>query len=674
MVAKMLNIITWNVNGLASNDGQVPKKRKLFTWLKAHRCDVALLQETHCTDATQQILAREWGGESFFSNGTSDSRGVCILVRPGLDLEVKEIRKDDQGRMLFLKAIFEGKSILIGNNYCPNRDEIESIMLINDWLSEIQADNIVLAGDFNVTLDPARDREWQQQRAIRDYCGRRSRALKETLDEFRLVDVWRKENPDVSQFTFTRGLSRSRLDYFFISENLCLSGTPVKCNIMPPFLADHHAVQLQVCPVGQARGAGYWKFNNSLLADDTFDAELNMFIREAIHQNDTPDVSRVLLFDTVLCMTRGKVIQYASRRKKARNERLHKLEDIICNMSNAGINDGQFQSAVEERDEIIKTKTKENMFRCKVNWAAYAEKSSSYFFSLEKRKANSRVIPALFLNHIKDTGEVSNNTEEMLNECTAFYAKLYKRVPRTADKADEFLDSMEKITTSQREGCELQVTAAELTEALSTLKPNTAPGPCGWTAEFFRHFWDIFCPLFLAVVNEVYESGELPESLRGSVTTLLPKKGKDKRCIENLRPISLLPVPYKIIAKAMALRLKKVVGDLVHTDQKGFLKGRYIGENIRLIADLVEYAKDEQIEGLLTRAPLGYFYNAPHWGGGLFRAPPLISETTGPILKIQTAFERPGKTVEGKQILLTSGSRVTSQVRSKSKCSTFRAW
>ena len=76
----------------------------------------------------------------------------------------------------------------------------------------------------------------------------------------------------------------------------------------------------------------------------------------------------------------------------------------------------------------------------------------------------------------------------------------------------------------------------------------------------------------------------------------------------------------------------------------------------------------------LTRAPLGYFYNAPHSGGGGYFEPPLISETTGPILKIQAAFESPGKTVEGKQILLTSGSRVTSQVRSKSKCSTFRAW
>ena len=205
---------------MASNEGQVPKRRKLFTWLKTHRCDVALLQETHCTDSVQHILAQEWGGQGFFCNGTSDSRGVCILVRRGLDLEVKELRKDDQGRMLFLKVIIEGKSTLLGNIYCPNRDEIDSIMRINDWLSEMQTDNIVLAGDFNVTLDPARDRDWSQQRAIRDYCGQRSRALKETLDEFRLVDVWRKENPNESQFTFTRGSSRSRLDYFFISENL----------------------------------------------------------------------------------------------------------------------------------------------------------------------------------------------------------------------------------------------------------------------------------------------------------------------------------------------------------------------------------------------------------------------------------------------------------------------
>ena len=40
----------------------------------------------------------------------------------------------------------------------------------------------------------------------------------------------------------------------------------------------------------------------------------------------------------------------------------------------------------------------------------------------------------------------------------------------------------------------------------------------------------------------------------------------------------------------------------------------------------------------LTRAPLGYFYNAPHWGGGAISSPLLISETTGPILKIGGAW------------------------------------
>ena len=29
----------------------------------------------------------------------------------------------------------------------------------------------------------------------------------------------------------------------------------------------------------------------------------------------------------------------------------------------------------------------------------------------------------------------------------------------------------------------------------------------------------------------------------------------------------------------------------------------------------LEYFLDEASEGALTRAPLGYFYNAPHWGG-----------------------------------------------------------
>ena len=72
----------------------------------------------------------------------------------------------------------------------------------------------------------------------------------------------------------------------------------------------------------------------------------------------------------------------------------------------------------------------------------------------------------------------------------------------------------------------------------------------------------------------------------------------------------------------------------------------------------------------LTRAWQGYFYNATDRGGGLF-CPPQNSGTTCRICKNQKVFDRSGQFVVGNLMLLTSGSLMTSQVRSKSKCLTI---
>ena len=56
--------------------------------------------------------------------------------------------------------------------------------------------------------------------------------------------------------------------------------------------------------------------------------------------------------------------------------------------------------------------------------------------------------------------------------------------------------------------------------------------------------------------------------------------------LKNWRPISLLNVDYKIASKALAFRLKKVISTIINNTQTGYLKGRFIGENIRLITDI----------------------------------------------------------------------------------------
>ena len=84
----------------------------------------------------------------------------------------------------------------------------------------------------------------------------------------------------------------------------------------------------------------------------------------------------------------------------------------------------------------------------------------------------------------------------------------------------------------------------------------------------------------------------LHPTARQGVLNLIPKQNKDTRLLKNLRPITLLNVDYKILEKILAMRIKVVINDLIHADQKGFLKDRSISANIRKIA----HAEEHQLE------------------------------------------------------------------------------
>jgi hypothetical protein len=86
---------------------------------------------------------------------------------------------------------------------------------------------------------------------------------------------------------------------------------------------------------------------------------------------------------------------------------------------------------------------------------------------------------------------------------------------------------------------------------------------------------------FLAMALEYWKTGELTSKLKEGLIKILPKKA-DKRRLKDWRPLTMLNVAYKIIAKLLALWLRIVIPSLIAPQQTGFVPGQNILENISL--------------------------------------------------------------------------------------------
>ena len=83
--------------------------------------------------------------------------------------------------------------------------------------------------------------------------------------------------------------------------------------------------------------------------------------------------------------------------------------------------------------------------------------------------------------------------------------------------------------------------------------------------------------------------------------------------LSNWRPITLLNVDYKILARAIAKRIEPKLPKLVHSDQTGFVKGRYIGQNRRLLNDLMEFTESNKLPGMLLFIDFEKAFDTLEW-------------------------------------------------------------
>ena len=207
------------------------------------------------------------------------------------------------------------------------------------------------------------------------------------------------------------------------------------------------------------------------------------------------------------------------------------------------------------------------------------------------------------------------DSTDILKEQVNYYSSLYKSKINDTAKMRNYLESTRLSNTllqTDKQLCDQDITTDECRRSLFSMKQNKSPGSDGLSVEFYQTFWDHLADPFMNAVNESIRKGRLTDTQGNGILSLIFKSGAES-CLNNWRPITLLNVDYKIIARALAQRLQKVISKVVSADQNGYIKNRFIGFSIRQIQDIIDYAEECNLEGVILFLDYQKAFDSIEW-------------------------------------------------------------
>jgi hypothetical protein len=291
--------------------------------------------------------------------------------------------------------------------------------------------------------------------------------------------------------------------------------------------------------------------------------------------------------------------RYSREKAVSRRARISSLENTLYHLNRRANNGDDVSQFIKETKTLLELEHIHHAegvrLRAKEQWAEEGETSSAYFFRLEK----ARGMRKLFTGIRNAQGVIVRSVSAIIRVWCIFYAQLFTACVLSPTDQYFFINALD-LTLSRDESalCEREVTSAECLAALKSFKNNKSPGIDGLPYEFYKHFWPVIGEDLVSVFNDCLASGSLPFTQRSGLISLLHKKN-DKMDTKNWRPISLLCTDYKILAKVLTNRLKSVISSVVSPVQTCGVPGRFSGETVRLLQDIVNYSNRHDIGGAL---------------------------------------------------------------------------
>lgn len=594
ILISMLNIFSWNVNGLRS----IVKVKKVFALIEEWKSDLCCLQETFWDDELMSEIQHLWNGKIFFNNSTEKCHcGVAILVNNNLKDYVHVLEKDTEGRFISLKFKQENTEFNLMNIYAPNSCKERTIFFGKMAQCNFN-DKTIMCGDFNTSLN------YDDRFNTIHVKDSALETLRKMISDRNLCDIWRQRNQNKRTFSWKRiiedRLKMSRIDICLIHESMKLYTKNIFYK--ETSMSDHSLIHLQIDFSIIERGPGVWVLNNTFLNENAFCSQVDaLIIRE---RNNMLYGSNLLVWWDSFKYKVKKISQlYGKNRNRDRNKQYYRIQNKFDDLTQK-MNDGldydvtKYERLKGELASFEEERCKGAILRSKSKWALESDKSTKYFLNLETYRQTFNSISKLQAHN----GKILNNTDDIIKEVYTYYSQLYSNINTEDTDIDDFLNVVNtKVCESDRDMCDSKITEEEIYSAISSMKRNKSPGPDGITVEFYLKFWNQMKHTMLKVFNNIQEGECMTRSMRLGHITLIYKNKGDRQCLKNWRPISLLNVDYKILARIMSNRLKYVLPNIVSNEQTCCVMGRDISENICGIRDIIDMAEREEIEGYILK-------------------------------------------------------------------------
>ncbi|RVW35158.1 Transposon TX1 uncharacterized 149 kDa protein [Vitis vinifera] len=245
--------------------------------------------------------------------------------------------------------------------------------------------------------------------------------------------------------------------------------------------------------------------------------------------------------------------------------------------------------------------------KSRVKWIKEGDCNSKFFHRMANGRRSGKFIKSL----ISERGVTLSNIEVISEEIVNFFGKLYSKL-EGASRRVEGVDWV-SIHGESTIWLDRPFSEEEVRMAVFQLNKEKAPSPDGFTIAVYQECWDVIKEDLMRVFLEFHTNGIINKSTNATFIAMVPKKSQTFK-ISNYRPISLVTSLYKIIAKVLSARLRKVLHETISGSQRAFVEGRHILDAVMIANEVVDEKRRSGEEGVVFKIALEKAYDHVDWG------------------------------------------------------------